>query len=35
MTLYPEFVREMTGNSEKLFSNPEIEAELSGPVGKK
>ena len=35
MTLYPEFVREMTSNSEKLFSNPEIKAELSGPVRKK
>ena len=35
MTLYPKFVREMTGNSEKLFSNPKIEAELSGPARKK
>ena len=35
MNLYPKFVREMTGNSEKLFSNPEMEAELSGPARKK
>ena len=35
MNLHPKFVHEMTGNSEKLFSNPEIEAELSGPVRKK
>ena len=35
MNLHPKFVHEMTGNSEKLFSNPEIKAELSGPVRKK
>ena len=35
MNLHPKFVREMSGNSEKLFSHPEIEAELSDPVRKK
>ena len=35
MTLQPEFVHEMTGNSEKLFSSPEIEAKLSAPMRKK
>ena len=35
MTLHPEFVHEMTGNSEKHFSSPEIEAELSAPMRKK
>ena len=35
MNLYPKFVKEMSGNSEKLFSHPEIKAELSGPVRKK
>ena len=35
MTLHPEFVREMTGTSEKLFSSPEIEAELSVQLRKK
>ena len=35
MNLHPKFVREMSGNSKKLFSHPEIEAELSGPMRKK
>ena len=35
MNLYPKFVGEMSGNSKKLFSHPEIEAELSGPMRKK
>ena len=35
MNLHPKFVKEMSGNSEKLFSHPEIEAELSGPMRKK
>ena len=35
MNLHPKFVRETSGNSEKLFSHPEIEAELSGPARKK
>ena len=35
MTLYPEFVCEMTGNSKKLFSISENETELSSPVRKK
>ena len=35
MNIYPKFVGEMSGSSEKLFSHPEIEAELSGPLRKK
>ena len=35
MTLHQEFRCEMTGNSEKLFSNPEIKPELSAPMRKK
>ena len=35
MTLHPEFVHEMTGTSEKLFSSPEIKAELSVQLRKK
>ena len=35
MTLHPVFVCQMTGVSEKLFSNPEIEAELSVQLRKK
>ena len=33
--IYPKFVAYMSGISEKLFSHPEIEAELSGPMRKK
>ena len=35
MNLNPKFVREMSGNNERMFSHPEIEAELSGPARKK
>ena len=35
MTLHPEFVREMTGTSEKIFSSLQIKTELVGPVRKK
>ena len=35
MNLYLKFVREMSGYSKKLFSHPEIEAQLSGPARKK
>ena len=35
MNLHPKLVREMSGNSENLFSHLEIEAELSGPARKK
>ena len=35
MTVQPEFVCQMTCVSEKLFSNPEIEAELSVQLRKK
>ena len=35
MNLHPKFVKEMSGNSEKLFSPPDIKAELSGPARKK
>ena len=34
MNLHQKFVKEMSGNSEKLFSHPEIKAELSGPARK-
>ena len=35
MTMPPEFIREMTGTSEKLFSSPQVKAEMFGQVRKK
>ena len=35
MTLHPEFVCEMTGTSEKLFSSPEIDAKFLVQLRKK
>ena len=33
--IYRKFMADMSGISEKLFSHPEIEAEMSGPTRKK
>ena len=35
MTLHPDFVRETTAVTEKLFSSPEIKVELFSQVRKK
>ena len=35
MSLHPEFVRQVTGVTEKIFSSPDIEQELSAQVRKK
>ena len=35
MTLHPEFVHQVTGVTEKLFSNPEIKAELTAQLRKR
>ena len=35
MSLHPEFVHQVTGVTEKLFSSPDIEVELSSQVTKR